>query len=129
MELCMPSCPANEAEHCDILCPENSTCNGVPNNRGEHECMLFCCFPLHILAYIIITPCCLCNMCCSVLYCNSKNKKEQTIDYTGLQPHNITSTTNSYSPVKDLEFSINNINNIIITNTTDLDCVMKEQHI
>lgn len=66
MEPCIPNCPANEAEHFDILCPENSTCNGVPNNHDEHECMLFCCFPLNLFAYIITMPCCICNICCSM---------------------------------------------------------------
>ena len=68
MEPCMPNCPANGSEHCDVLCPTNSTCNGAPNTHGEHECLVCCCFPINMLAYIVTTPCCMCNMCCSISF-------------------------------------------------------------
>ena len=62
----MPGCPANASEHCELLCPSNSTCNGAPNTGGEHECMVCCCFPIHILAYRVIqifTPLFLFSFC------------------------------------------------------------------
>ncbi len=65
MEPCMPGCPSNADEHCDVLCPTSSKCNGASNTNSEHECFVCCCFPINLIAYIITIPCCICNMCCS----------------------------------------------------------------
>lgn len=62
-EPCMKGCPSNASEHCDVLCPKTSSCNGAPNSRGEHECMSCCCFPIYLVAYIVTTPFCCCNAC------------------------------------------------------------------
>lgn len=60
---CMPGCPDNIGTHCEVLCPSTSTCNGDVNTRNEHECLLCCCFVPNLIAYIISTPFCICNMC------------------------------------------------------------------
>lgn len=59
----MPGCPDSIGTHCDVLCPSTSTCNGGANTRDEHECLLCCCFVPNLIAYIISTPFCICNMC------------------------------------------------------------------
>lgn len=65
MEPCVRGCPTDTTSHCEVLCPSSSTCYGAPNTRDEHDCFVCCCFPIHLLTYILTTPFCICNMICS----------------------------------------------------------------